>query len=204
MSNSGPESSKMSAETKTHRRGSREQLREMLIQLQNEAYQRIRDLRRDQRQESESEPEDEMDSARTTAEIETHAGLIAREEEKFKYLDEALARLEAGTYGRCLACGGAIPIERLMAIPFASYCIDCQEKRNRAKVSWGEGGTIPPYDHQWTVPEEMEEPAEREGRSTDPEEQLTIRSREPLGFGETGNNAMGAPSPKRRISRRKR
>jgi hypothetical protein len=40
---------------------------------------------RDQQQESESEPADGMDAARRTADVETHAGLIVRAEEKLKY-----------------------------------------------------------------------------------------------------------------------
>ncbi len=194
----------MSAELKTHQTDSRELLREMLIRFHDETCQRIRDLRRDQEQASELGPADEMDSARTTAEVETHAGLIARAGEKLKYLDEALTRLDAGKYGRCLGCGGPIPFERLMALPFASYCVDCQQKRNRARRGWGEGTTIPPYDHQWTVPEEMEEPAGREYHSTNTEEQLTISDRGRIGSGQPENQAMRDSSPKKRISRRKR
>ena len=48
----------------------------MLIRLQDDTYQRVKDLRRDQEQESSTEPGDEMDSANTTEEVETHAGLI--------------------------------------------------------------------------------------------------------------------------------
>jgi DnaK suppressor protein len=192
----------MSAEVKIYQTDSREVLREMLIQLQDETYQRIKNLRRDQQQESESGPADEMDSPRTTAEVETHAGLIARAEEKLKFLDEALARLDAGKYGRCLGCRELIPLERLKALPF-SYCVDCQEKRNRARRGWGEGTIIPPYDHQWTVPEEMEESEGRESHRTDPEEQLTI-DRGAIGSGEPEFQAKRATSPKKRISRRKR
>ena len=87
----------MIRELKTYQAEGRYTLREMLIRLQNEALQRIEDLRRDQEQESDSGPADEMDSASTTGEIETHAGLIARAEEKLRYLDEAMLRLVAGT-----------------------------------------------------------------------------------------------------------
>ena len=87
----------MSGESRTGRTQGREMLREMLTRLRNEAQQRIRDLRKDQEQEPELEPEDEMESARTTGEVETHAGLIARAEEKLRYLDEAFARLDAGS-----------------------------------------------------------------------------------------------------------
>lgn len=41
-------------------------------------------------------------------------------------IDAALARLDAGTYGRCTGCGGAIAAERLEALPWAALCIECQ------------------------------------------------------------------------------
>jgi DnaK suppressor protein len=40
-------------------------------------------------------------------------------------LDAAMARLEAGTYGRCLRCGRDIAPARLAARPAATTCIDC-------------------------------------------------------------------------------
>lgn len=40
-------------------------------------------------------------------------------------VDEAQARLDAGTYGVCAGCGAAIPAERLAAVPGARMCTDC-------------------------------------------------------------------------------
>jgi DnaK suppressor protein len=37
----------------------------------------------------------------------------------------ALARLEAGTYGRCVTCGSPIPAARLELRPFAATCVPC-------------------------------------------------------------------------------
>jgi DnaK suppressor protein len=37
----------------------------------------------------------------------------------------ALARVDAGTYGRCVTCGGAIPAARLELRPFAGTCVPC-------------------------------------------------------------------------------
>jgi DnaK suppressor protein len=158
-----------------------EMLRNMLVRLRDEIYGRVKELRGDQQQESEPPPADEFDSARTASDVETHAGLIAREEEKLRFLDEALARLETGIYGICLDCRMAIPIERLNVLPFAAYCVECQEKHNRSRRGWGEGTTLAPYDQQWTMPEEMEEPAEREYRSTGPEEEVAIHFERPFG-----------------------
>jgi DnaK suppressor protein len=40
-------------------------------------------------------------------------------------IDEALARIDAGTYGTCVTCGAAIPEERLELRPFAGRCVAC-------------------------------------------------------------------------------
>ena len=39
-------------------------------------------------------------------------------------IDEALRRLDDGTYGTCAACGKRIPEERLQAVPYATLCLD--------------------------------------------------------------------------------
>lgn len=39
--------------------------------------------------------------------------------------NRALERVEAGTYGLCEACGKAIPIERLEALPYSNLCVEC-------------------------------------------------------------------------------
>ena len=40
-------------------------------------------------------------------------------------IDAALARIQAGSYGRCLNCGGPMGLQRLRAIPEARYCLAC-------------------------------------------------------------------------------
>jgi DnaK suppressor protein len=50
-------------------------------------------------------------------------------------VQEALARIDAGTFGRCEACGGRISAARLRARPVTTLCIDCKreaEGRERA------------------------------------------------------------------------
>ena len=46
---------------------------------------------------------------------------------QLRLIDEALDRLESGDYGVCLKCEEDIPDKRLMALPWAKYCIPCQE-----------------------------------------------------------------------------
>ncbi len=44
-------------------------------------------------------------------------------------IDEAIQRLDKGTFGSCEQCDEPIPEPRLKAIPWARYCISCQEKQ---------------------------------------------------------------------------
>lgn len=39
----------------------------------------------------------------------------------------ALARLDEGTFGRCLRCGAEIPAGRLEVLPWAAFCLTCQQ-----------------------------------------------------------------------------
>jgi DnaK suppressor protein len=43
------------------------------------------------------------------------------------HIEEALARIEDGSYGQCESCGGKISMERLKALPHARLCISCKE-----------------------------------------------------------------------------
>ena len=52
--------------------------------------------------------------------------LIQNEEITLREIDEALQRLDEGTYGVCVACEKKIPLARLKAKPHARYCIECK------------------------------------------------------------------------------
>jgi DnaK suppressor protein len=45
-----------------------------------------------------------------------------------RLVDEALDRVQSGDFGVCLACEKPIPPKRLQALPWARYCVPCQEK----------------------------------------------------------------------------
>jgi DnaK suppressor protein len=51
--------------------------------------------------------------------------------ETVKEIDQALERLDGGSYGRCAVCGEAIPDERLAALPWAEMCVPCSGRRGR-------------------------------------------------------------------------
>ncbi len=52
--------------------------------------------------------------------------LTANVDAQLAQIDDALAKIEAGTYGTCDRCGKPIAEARLEALPFVSLCISCQ------------------------------------------------------------------------------
>ena len=61
--------------------------------------------------------------------------LLSQEQDALYEIDQALKRIELGTYGKCEMSGKSIPHARLEAIPFARFTVECQsqlEKQNRA------------------------------------------------------------------------
>lgn len=55
-------------------------------------------------------------------------GLIENEQGTLGMINEALDRMEHGTFGLCAECGEAISRPRLQAIPYARHCIHCARK----------------------------------------------------------------------------
>jgi DnaK suppressor protein len=53
-------------------------------------------------------------------------------EARLANIEEALERLEQGTYGICAECGNEIPPRRLQALPFAKLCVRCQSEADKS------------------------------------------------------------------------
>jgi DnaK suppressor protein len=106
--------------------------RRMLVErrraLQNEIQSRVRVVRQEGSakqyqttavgETSEVEPEDDLAFA-----------LIQLKAEELERVNEAVRRLDAGSYGHCVDCGELIASSRLRAMPFAVRCKDCEQMR---------------------------------------------------------------------------
>lgn len=73
------------------------------------------------------------DMAADTYDRELSMNLISSEQEVLYQIEDALKRLDDGSYGVCQQCNKVITMSRLKAVPYASLCIECQ----RAKESKG-------------------------------------------------------------------
>ena len=77
---------------------------------------------------------DEIDQATTDIEQSMRMRLRNREILYIKKIDEALKRIEEGTFGECDACQEDIELRRLEARPTATLCVFCKEEQERKEV----------------------------------------------------------------------
>jgi DnaK suppressor protein len=129
-------------------------LKRLLAKERADILARVKELMREQARNGGQPPADEMDVARSLSEVETHAALFDRAQERLSAIDAAIARLGAGVYGTCARCGDEIPLARLHAVPFAQYCVDCQNEAN-AEARSGQSGLAKPFGGRWSGPEEI-------------------------------------------------
>lgn len=60
---------------------------------------------------------------------------LDRESKLLKEVRAALSRIDENTFGTCLRCEEDIPEKRLNAVPWAAYCIACQEKLEQQRAA---------------------------------------------------------------------
>jgi DnaK suppressor protein len=77
---------------------------------------------------------DEVDQASTEVDKEMRMRLCNREQLYIKKIDEALRRIEEGTFGECDSCGEDIELRRLEARPTATLCVACKEEQEKKEV----------------------------------------------------------------------
>lgn len=114
------------AKTKT-KAGQFESHREALIKKQKELI----DVFNRDRAHGNAQPDDGIqdlaDKAASAYSKELNFSLSDQERQNLVLVDEALTRIDEGTFGVCTHCATVIGEKRLNAIPWTAFCIDCQE-----------------------------------------------------------------------------
>ncbi|MFQ5613543.1 MAG: TraR/DksA family transcriptional regulator [Anaerolineae bacterium] len=72
----------------------------------------------------------QADDATYAEEQATNMALKQNVERLLEQVDDALQRLDEGTYGICVRCGAEIDPARLKALPYAPLCLDCQRRQD--------------------------------------------------------------------------
>lgn len=73
-------------------------------------------------------PGDMVDGATNSMQTEVSSQLAQVESRELTHIELALQRMNTGKFGICEACGTDIPMARLNALPYATYCIKCQRE----------------------------------------------------------------------------
>ncbi len=113
------------------------ELRRILEERRREILAQVQEKMRDVRAEGGiGEGQGVLDAAESSeADIQDDIefALIQMKSETLNRIEEALARLDEGTFGNCFECGDEISERRLRALPFAVRCKDCEEVRELAE-----------------------------------------------------------------------
>jgi DnaK suppressor protein len=107
-------------------------LEERRREIMSEVQGRMRDVRAEGAGSTVQGVLDAAESSELDIQDEIEFALIQMKAETLHRINEALERLEEGTYGRCFECGEEIEPRRLRALPFAVRCKDCEEAREVA------------------------------------------------------------------------
>lgn len=102
--------------------------------LEDMRAQTVRSVQQDLSEGREHQKDDGMDTydlASDARDQEINVILTDRVREKLAAIDEALGRIDDGSYGVCEECGLDIAEGRLVALPFTRLCVSCQSDRER-------------------------------------------------------------------------
>jgi len=109
------------------------ELKRILEERRREIMDQVQGKIRDVRSEGSNNPNqgvlDAAESSENDIQDDIEFALIQMKSETLNKIEEALHRLDEGTFGYCFECGEEISERRLRALPFAVRCKDCEEAR---------------------------------------------------------------------------
>jgi DnaK suppressor protein len=111
----------------------RKMLEDRRREIQSEVQSRIKDVRAEGAGGLTTGVLDAVETSEADIQEDIEFALIQMKAETLQRINEALERLEEGTYGHCYECGDEISPQRLRALPFAVRCKDCEEAREVAQ-----------------------------------------------------------------------
>jgi len=116
-----------------------EYFRQLILKIKDKAIEEIKHISEDTLKKSQKDAAGDIsgytyhmaDVASDTYDREFSLGLASNEREALYELDDAIKKIEEGTFGICEECKSLISKTRLKAVPYARLCLKCQEKREK-------------------------------------------------------------------------
>lgn len=110
--------------------------KERLLAMKRQVLREINDDLKEGREGAKDDGMDTYDLASEERDREISFILSHREREKLQAIEDALERIDDGSYGICESCESEVAAGRLEALPFTRLCVSCQSDREReAKMS---------------------------------------------------------------------
>ncbi len=108
-----------------------EKYRRLLQEKKNARLAELAKTRNAEEETTEESTQDIADKAVSSYTREFLYSLNDSERNTVQQIDQALARIEDGTFGSCQNCGNPMSEKRLTAIPWSRHCVDCQELQEK-------------------------------------------------------------------------
>jgi RNA polymerase-binding protein DksA len=106
--------------------------REMILMDREELIRSLVGIRREIADFMEHQPIEYNERGEEETALNLLARLDYRQKKELSLMEEALARIQSGTFGICFRCGNDIPEDRLTALPYTSICKTCAIKETSA------------------------------------------------------------------------
>jgi DnaK suppressor protein len=119
-----------------------ERFKQRLLAKERELQSETARLEREARDSGEAEVRDSTDDATSSEASSESLQEATVASQTLAQVQDALRRIEDGTYGKCTACGRQIEAARLEAIPWALYCLEDQKKHDQAAHVQQGGSTL--------------------------------------------------------------
>ena len=113
--------------------------KELILKRKEEILEEIKHISEDTLKKSQKDASGDIsgytyhmaDVATDTYDREFSLGLASNEQKSLYELEDALKRMDEGTFGICEECKSIITKVRLKAVPYARLCVKCQEKKEK-------------------------------------------------------------------------
>lgn len=108
-----------------------EKFRAMLLDLRSKTASDFERAVSSSTEESGSELPDPNDEATRTINRRILMEISGKSHALLAQIDDALERIDQEEYGECVECGEEIPEKRLEVLPFARYCVECKQRKEK-------------------------------------------------------------------------
>ena len=109
--------------------------RDRLLARREGLFRQVTEAEMSSRERDAEATQDPADMAANAYTKELLISMSANDRHLLGLIDEALARVESGDYGECVNCGEPIQEKRLNAVPWARYCLRCQDMKERGLLN---------------------------------------------------------------------